>query len=211
MIALAGVVAVVTFSPNPSHFGQLVHAHVQSGGTPSFKPFIVRSQHGDDYVLQCLDAACLPTNGPRTIHVAGASVVIVPRVTAAQVQKPLRSFHRETAVPPTSYRIAPRTVRTVSAVAILLLLAAAFALLWPVLRRLVPKPRDERTPLERALDLLRASMGRDVPDRRRALDLLARVAETPPVAEDALDLAWSRPAPDERKIETLIERVGKGA
>ena len=59
MIALAAAV-VVSISPNPSHFGELVTAKVQSGPAPSFAPFVVRGRHGGTYVLQCLDPACVP-------------------------------------------------------------------------------------------------------------------------------------------------------
>ena len=99
MIALAATV-IVTFSPNPSHFWQLVTAKVQSGPPPSFAPFVVRARHGNTYVLQCLDAACVPGPRRRTLTVGGARVVIVPRATASQVEHPLRSFERQTPLSP---------------------------------------------------------------------------------------------------------------
>lgn len=206
MIAIAAAL-VVAFAPNPSHFGQLVTAHVSGPGTPSFKPFVVREQHGNTYVLQCLDTVCVPGPKPRLLTVAGARVVIVPRTTAAEVQHPLRSFRRQTAVPATTYRIEPGLLRALllAAAALLLLAAASFA--WPLLRALFPEERDERSPLERALDLVRASLSRSAPDRRRALDLLARALGRDRAARDALDLAWSRPEPDPGRVEGLVEQV----
>lgn len=208
MIALALAAAAVTFSPNPSHFGELVTATVHgSGPPPSFKPFAVRSQHGNVYVLQCLDAACVPGPAPRALRVAGVRVVIVPRTTAAEVAKPLRSFHRQTEPPATSYRVRPGVLRALLAVAVVALVALAGALLVPLVRRLVPEPRDERTPLERALALVRASLRRDASDRRRALDLLARSLGGRSGERDALDLAWSRPPPEPERVERLLEEV----
>jgi hypothetical protein len=71
----------------------------------------------------------------------------------------------------------------------------------------VPEPRDDRTPLQRALDLVRESTRRDPRDRRRALDLLARVLGRDPSARRALDLAWSRPDPEPSGISSLVESV----
>jgi hypothetical protein len=206
LIALAAAL-VVTFSPNPSHFGQLVTATVQGGGTPSFKPFTVRERHGNTYVLQCLDPACVPGAGGRTIQVGGSKVVILPRASAKQVQTPLRSFRRQTELPKATYRVAPSLLR-----ALLLAGAAALGLLavvlsWPFLRRLVPERRDERTPLERALDRVRESLRREQADRRRALDLLARALGRDRSAREALELAWSQPEPDSRRIEQLVDAV----
>jgi hypothetical protein len=206
MIALAAAV-VVTFSPNPSHFGQLVTAKVQAGRAPSFAPFVVRARHGNTYVLQCLDPACVPGPRPRAIAIGGARVVIVPRASVAQVEHPLRSFERQTTVPPPSYRIRPALLRALCLVLAAALVAGAAALLWPLARRLVPAPRDDRTPLQRALDLVRESLRRDPRDRRRALDLLARVLARDPEARRALDLAWSRPDPDPSRIRSLVESV----
>ncbi|MFL5926793.1 MAG: hypothetical protein ACJ77E_07650 [Gaiellaceae bacterium] len=206
MIALAAAV-VVALSPNPSHFGQLVTAKVQGGPPPSFAPFVVRERHGNTYVLQCLDPACVPGPRPRTVTVGGARAVIAPRTTASEVEHPLRSFERQAQVPPPSYRIRPALLRTLTLVVAAALLAAAAALAWPVARRLVPVPRDDRTPLQRALDLVRESLRRDPRDRRRALDLLARVLGGDQRAHRALELAWSRPDPDPPGISSLVETV----
>jgi hypothetical protein len=87
------------------------------------------------------------------------------------------------------------------------LVALAAFLLAPLVRRLVPQPRDDRTPLQRALDLVRSSLGRDTEERRRALDVLARTLDRDPRARDALDLAWSAPAPEARRVEELLAEV----
>jgi hypothetical protein len=206
VIALAAAL-VVTFSPNPSHFGRLVTAHTTGAGTPSFKPFVVREQHGSTYVLQCLDPVCVPGPKPRVLTVAGARVVIVPQTTSAEVQHPLRSFRRQTTRPATTYRIQPGLLRGLLLAGAALLVLGAAAIAWPLLRRLVPEERDDRSPLERALDLVRGSLGRSAADRRRALDLLARALGRERATRDALDLAWSRPEPDPARVERLVEQL----
>jgi hypothetical protein len=208
MKALA-LAAVVVLSPNPSHFGQLVTARVTGGPAPSFAPFSVRSHHGSEYVLQCLDPNCLPGRGARRIKVGTATAVIVPRTTAAQVAHPLRSFRRQTSVPPPSYRIRPNLLRALLFAAAGLLAAGALFLVYPLVRRLIPEPVDERTPLQRALDLVRASLGRDTEDRRRALDLLGRTLGEDTRASDALELAWSERRPEPERVAELVDDVEK--
>jgi hypothetical protein len=210
VIALAAALAVVTFTPNPSHFGELVTAHVQRGQAPSFAPFAVRARHGTTYVLQCLDPACVPGPRRRVLTVAGSRVVVVPRASASQVERPLRSFRRQTAVAAPTYRIRPVLLRTLLAALAALLVACAAGVAWPLVRRLVPEARDERTQLERALDLVRESLRRDQRDRRRALDLLGRVLGRDPRSRRALELAWSQPDPDPGRVAALVETVEDG-
>lgn len=205
MLALAAAL-VVTFSPNPSIFGQPVIATVH-GVAPSFAPFSVRAHHGDTYVLQCLDPACVPGPRARTVTVQGVQLVITPRTTTHEVEQPLKSFRRQAEVPPPSYRLQPRLLRALLLLGAALLLAVAAIAVWPLLRRLVPVRIDTRTPLERALALARASLGRGGDDRRRALDVLGRALAADPHARDALDLAWSEQGPEVASVEQLIDAV----
>jgi hypothetical protein len=203
-VALA---AVVVLSPNPSHFGQLVTARVSGGPAPGFAPFVVRSQQGSTYVLQCLDPVCVPGPAARRIRIGSATAVIVPRTTEAQVAHPLRSFRRQTAVPPPAYRIRPALLRDLLFGLAALLCAGAVLLVYPVVRRLIPEPVDHRTPRQRALDLVRASLGRGGEDRRRALDVLGRALAEDAHARDALDLAWSKPEPEPHRVLQLVRAV----
>jgi hypothetical protein len=203
-VALA---AVVVLSPNPAHFGDLVTARVTGGPAPSFAPFAVRAQHGATYLLQCLDPACVPGPGNRTVKLGNARAVIVPRTTATEVAHPVRSFRRQTRVPPPTYRIRPGRLRALLFAAAIGFVALAAFMLAPLVLLLIPRPRDVRTPLQRALDLVRASLGRGADERRRALDVLARTLDRDPRARDALDLAWSAPEPEPRRVEDLLARV----
>jgi hypothetical protein len=206
MKALA-LAAVVVLSPNPSHFGQLVTARVSGGEAPSFAPFVVRSQHGSTYVLQCLDPTCVPGPAARRIRIGSTTAVIIPRTTAAQVSHPLRSFKRQTAVPAPAYRIRPALLRDLLFGLAALLSAAALLVLVPVVRGLIPAPVDHRTARQRALDLVRASLARGGEDRRRALDVLGRALAEDARARDALDLAWSRPDPEPDRVLELVRAV----
>lgn len=210
MVALVAAV-VVAVSPAQIHFGDLVTATAQGTGQPSFAPFSVRARHGDTYVLQCLEAACVPGARAHTIRLGHARLRILPRATEAQVQEPLRAFRRETTQLPTSYRIDPNVLLALLLAGATALCAAALRLTAPQLRRLAPGRRDDRTALERALDLVRASAWRGVEDRRRALDLLGRVLANNPRARDAYTLAWSEPEPEEPGIEALVDAVERGA
>jgi hypothetical protein len=87
------------------------------------------------------------------------------------------------------------------------LAAAAVLLAVPALRRLIPEPVDDRTPLQRALDLVRASLGRGGEDRRRALDVLGRTLGDDARSRDALSLAWSEPDPEPKRVTELVEAV----
>ncbi len=207
MVAAAAAAVVVALSPARIHFGDLVHATVQGAGQPSFAPFAVRARHGDVYVLQCLDPVCVPGPGGRTLTLGRAQVRIVPRASEGQVARPLRSFRRETRPLPTSYRIAPGLLLALLLCAAAALLGAGAVLAAPFLRRLVPERRDERTPLRRAIDLVRASTRRDPEDRRRALDLLGRALGRATPARDAFALAWSEPAPEASSIESLLDEL----
>jgi len=207
MIAAFAAAVVVALSPNPSHFGEIVTATVSGAGSPDFAPFAVRGHHGNVYELQCLDPACVPGPGPRVVRVAGRRLVIVPRTTSAQVADPLHSFRRETTLPPPAYRIRPALLRALLFAAAVVLAAVAVLAVWPAVRRLAPAHVDRRSPLQRALALVRTALGRSAEDRRRALDLLARsLGHEAPVAE-TLDLAWSEPDPEPTRIKQLVEQI----
>lgn len=194
---------IVSVVPAAIGLGDVAVATVHGSGVPSFSPFVVLGRDGNRYTIQCLDPACVP---PRTVRLGDASVRIVPRATDAQVGQPLRSFERETARLPTSYRLSPTLLLALLVAAAAGCLIGALLLARPLLRRVVPEPRDTRTPLERALALVRASLTRDDDDRRRALDLLGR-ALPDDQGRGALDLAWSEADPTPDGIEKLVERV----
>jgi uncharacterized membrane protein len=242
--ASAAAVSVRTsISPHPTRFGDIIHATVSISAPAvatvdgGFAPFSVvgsSSSHTQRrgsvattwrFDLQCLEAACAPGPGRRTVRLASArvragssvtvarlpSVVVTPRVSARQVASPEASFLHPTAPVAPTYRFAPTTTRTVLFVAAALLVLIAAGLLVPLARpRRRSAPVVELDPLERALALVLESRTRPVPDRRRALGLLARTLsrrKRSKVARAASDLAWSEPEPESERITKLADRV----
>jgi hypothetical protein len=205
---------------------------------PGFAPFqVLRStfthtRSGSDvvttwrYDLQCLDPVCAPGPGARKVpisssrvRVGGANVVarfqavrIDPRTTAKQVANPDRYFLHPTAPVPPTYRFSPTTLRRAFLGASLMLVLVAAGLLLPLVRpRRLAAAGDGLDAVGRALALVRASLSRPPPDRRRALGLLSRTLRNrgePQVARAAADLAWSEPEPDPSRMTQLVERIG---
>ncbi len=73
-------------------------------------------------------------------------------------------------------------------------------------------PRDERPPLERALELALAESGNgaSAPDRRRALERVARELDAvglDDLADEARELAWSPRASSPDEVESLARRA----
>jgi hypothetical protein len=173
----------------------------------------------------CLDDRCLATLGAKRVALRPATVIVGRRTTtakwpilnvqrrvsaadAAQTRPPLRS---DTAPPPVTYRVSPDRLGTVLEVVAALLAAAGVLLAGATAtaiyrRRQTPEPL---TGLERALALARDAERRPAPDRRRALELLARLLgpRDPGLADDAEQLAWSERAPTPVALEDLVVEV----
>lgn len=172
----------------------------------------------------CLDEACVPDTKPRTVRLAPLRVtgrfrnghafarsfrwpalVLVPQVPARALRgaPPLRL---ETKAPPPDYAVSPRALATVLDVAAALLALAALAVVRSSRRRRAELNID---PLDRALALVRASAERPPDDRRRALNLLARVLDRrgPALTQAVDELAWSRPAPSAGAAEELADDI----
>jgi len=75
-----------------------------------------------------------------------------------------------------------------------------------VRRRRAAASADE---LARALRLVREAEERPVPDRRRALALLARLLRNrdAELGDAASDLAWKEPAPERQAVDALVAEV----
>jgi hypothetical protein len=194
----------------------------------------VRSTHGrsgDTLVrlterFACLDLACAPRNGVRAVTVPAArvrarlrgggladsvaaqlTVSVVPRVPAAAVRAERAPYRRQTALPPPGS--APGRLAGGAGAVALLLAAVCLVLVVAALRagRAAAFPRRDEEPLARAVRLLRESALRSVADRRRAADLLARVARARnarPLADDATRVAWSPEGPELASAATTL-------
>jgi hypothetical protein len=191
-----------------------------------------------DYVLGCLRAACLPkgngrvelpgtalqfrvkgTPGLQTATIEWPPISSAGRIDPKQLeQAALRAELRD--LPPPTYRVSPLGVQLIA----LLLAVICFAGAAILALRFLPLDRltawlgrdraDRRSPLERALALVRESTGGERPDDgRRALERLAaelRNVRNPRLAGTASELAWSEPPPAESGVAPLsqdVERV----
>jgi len=173
----------------------------------------------------CLDDRCLAKSGSKRVALRPAAVTVGGRKTtvewpilkvqrrvsaadAAQTRPPLRS---DTSPPPVTYRMSPDALATALEVVAALLAAAGVLLAGATAigiyrRRQTPDPL---TGLDRALALARDAERRPVPDRRRALELLARLlgSRDPSLAGEAEQLAWSEPAPTPDALADLVTEV----
>jgi hypothetical protein len=190
-----------------------------------------------DLTLECVTRRCLaPKGGAFTFPQTG--IEYKPRVAAvrdpltASVQWPalrvasrvgpsdlegleLQADVRE--LPPLSYRVAPDTVTVAGyglAVVLgligLVLLAQALAL-PDLIRTALARRRARRSPLQRALTLVkRSSRDGGRADTRRALERLAvelRETKEPDLAQTATKLAWRRNDPSTTTVEPLSDEV----
>jgi hypothetical protein len=141
--------------------------------------------------------------GPRT------TVTVTPRVTAHAVAAGRAAYLRDTSAPTLTPRLR-LAVAAVIAIALALALsgAAVAFVLAEVRRRKTLELNVRRSPFDLgiALRLLRESAKRPEPDRRRAADLVARLA-SPEVVDEATRVAWARPAPGPGDVESLAADV----
>lgn len=202
------------------------------GSTP-----LQRTRRGDVVVLRlarrlaCVQEGCVGNErtartvlpGPLLESASGAvrgrpTVVAVegrvapfslPRPTPFPAPRPTRDpFRADTAVPPLDGRSPTTAMSALAAIALLSLLAAV-ALVVVATRR---RRRADVDALARAVRLVRESAGRPEPDRRRAADLLARVARARDrggLAAEARRIAWAPPDPTVDAVEELAAHAAR--
>jgi hypothetical protein len=151
------------------------------------------------------------TTAGRTVHATAPWPVlgIHGRVTKADLARARPPFHADTSARPVSYRVAPSTLAwlldaAAGVLALAAILLAVQAVRTVAVRRRAAVPVDE---LGRALRLTREAEARPVPDRRRALGLLAHVLGEPRLAARTNGLAWARPTPEPAQLESIADDV----
>jgi hypothetical protein len=179
-----------------------------------------------EQTLMCLDRGCLPgaharrvalpraraTTGRATASAPPVDVTLEPRVASSAVAAPRAAYRRQVQVPPASTRLPAGVLAILLAGAAAVVAATAFALL-------ARGRRGTRSPvvqgrvaggLDRALRFLRESAARPAPDRRRAADFAARVAEAhggTALADEATRTAWAPPEPEPADVGVLADRI----
>jgi hypothetical protein len=182
------------------------------------------------YPLLCDAEACTPSEETPVVQLPTGSVFYRPRSSprpaTREIEWPPITFVRRTtdrevetanwrvdspAILPISFRFGPRSLAAVFFGGSLAFLLVAAAIAWPYIERRrkteVEEVVDTRPPLERALDAARhASLDGAVPERRRALERVAR--ELTALGEQGLaararTLAWSREGASRQAVEDL--------
>ena len=170
--------------------------------------------------LACRAAGCVPTDGARSVRlpplvvdgrpVPWPTVDVLPRVPAAAVKAEPPPFAADASPPEPTYRVDPdRAFALLVALGLLLGVAGATLLAFESRAAIAARPRPTRTPLERALARVRASLGARPGERRRAVGSLARLVEPahPALGRSAAELAWAERQPDGADVEALASRV----
>ena len=189
------------------------------------------------YPLMCLAEACTPSEETPVTELPTGTVFYrfhsAPRAVGREIEWPQMIFvERATdeevvggrwrvdapAITPVSYRFSPGWLAALLFGASLAFLLVAVAIVWQLVeRRREPEAeavRDTRPRLERALDAARlASLNGAVPERRRALERVAR--ELTALGEEELaararTLAWSPDGASRQAVEDFA-RDARGA
>jgi hypothetical protein len=190
------------------------------------------------YPLRCDAEACTPREETPFVQLPTGSVFYrarsAQRPVAREIEWPQITFVRRAteqdiqtanwrvdspAIGPVSYRFRPGSLAAVLFGGSLAFLLVAAAIAWQFVERRREAEAEEvidtRPPLEKALDAARlASLDGAVPERRRALERVAR--ELAALGEDDLatrarTLAWSREGASRQDVEDLARESLKAA
>jgi hypothetical protein len=130
------------------------------------------------------------------------------RVTAADLAPAAPPFEADASPPPPTYGVSPGALATVLDVLAALCAVGAVALCaWQAAILVRRRPARRGDALERALRLARESERLPVPERRRALGLLARLLGRDELSPAASELAWSERTPEPAELETLVSAI----
>jgi hypothetical protein len=171
--------------------------------------------------VACSTDACLDPTGERTIHLAPARLT-VPGATVKSLSWPVLmvagrvsrsdiaagALRADATPPPLKYRISGSLLAWLLAgVSVALAVLAAALVAREVTRVIAARRAPRRETLAHALELAREAENRSVPDRRRALGLLARRLGGRHVATSVRDLAWSAREPSSTDVASLVEEI----
>ncbi len=174
--------------------------------------------------LACLGLGCVPRRQSRVVPLPAARVVadgrttaspavsiaVAPRVPAAVVAARDPKYRRQTGIPPAGFSPRPGALAALAAGAAAVLVLVATVIVATGFRGRARPARTDADDYERAVRLLRESQARPSPDRRRAAELLGRVARAHAgegLATSADRVAWSRPQPDAAAVGGLADRA----
>jgi len=154
-------------------------------------------------------AASIATpSGVRTVSAVWPRLTVRDRVRTADLAAPQPPLEADASPLPATYRVSPGMLASVLDVVAALLGVSAVGLAAWELELLARRRRGapEGT-LARAIRLARSAQGLPGPERRRALELLARALGRGELQSEATRLAWSEPTPEPAELELLVAAI----
>jgi hypothetical protein len=176
--------------------------------------------------VACISDACIAAGGVARLRLdpakasiataAGARSVSAPwpllavrdRVRTADVNAAQPPVQADASPLPPTYRASPATLATIlDVVAALLGLSAIALAAWQLELLARRRRRTQELPLARAIRLARSAQALPAPERRRALELLARTLGRSELRSRATRLAWSQATPEPDELELLVAAI----
>jgi hypothetical protein len=175
--------------------------------------------------VACISDACLAAGGvaqlrldPATVSIATAegvrsvsaawpALAVRDRVRTADVNAAQPPVEADASPLPPTYSVSPGTLATILDVVAALLGVSAVALAAWELELIARRRRTPEVPLARAIRLARSAQALAAPERRRALELLARTLGRSELRSHATRLAWSQPTPEPAELELLVTAI----
>jgi hypothetical protein len=148
--------------------------------------------------------------GRKSASSAWPTLRVRGRVLASDLASSQPNFEADSSPLAPSYRVSPSTLATVlDVLAVLCAIAAVAFAAWQIRVSSARRPvvRRDGDALLRALALAREAEALPVPDRRRALGLLARLLGRDKLQTAASDLAWSERKPQPDEVEALVSEI----
>ena len=129
------------------------------------------------------------------------------RVSDADVKAAQPPLEADASPLPPTYRVSPATLAIVLDVVAALLGISAVALAAWELELRARRRSAPSGPLARAIRHARSAQALPAPERRRALELLARALGRGELQSEATRLAWSEPTPEPAELELLVAAI----
>jgi len=145
--------------------------------------------------------------GERSVSAAWPSLAVRDRVRPADVTAAEPPLEADASPLPPTYRASPATLASILDIVAALLGVSALALAAWELELLARRRRAPEKPLVRAIRLARSAQALAGPERRRALELLARALGRGELQREATRLAWSEPTPEPAELELLVTAI----
>jgi hypothetical protein len=153
------------------------------------------------------EASVATAAGVRSVSAAWPRLAVRDRVRAADVKAPQPPLEANASPLAPTYRTSPATLATLLDVLAALFGVCAVGLAAWELELMRRRRGAPEGPLARAIRLARSAKALPGPERRRALELLARVLGRSELQREATELAWSEPTPEPAELELLVQAI----